>query len=185
MAAQRHRGVEDNTVNTANFDFNGANVLVTGGTSGIGNGIANAFAHASADVTITGTRVSTADYDDDLSAFTYRQCQISDPASVDVLVESLGDLDVLVNNAGGPYPAGDEWDPDGYVASVTQNMFGAMRLTVGCHDRLKASTAAGGASVVSIISMSAFRSAIFVPGYASVESRAGGADDEPFSPLGR
>jgi 3-oxoacyl-[acyl-carrier protein] reductase len=36
-----------------------------------------------------------------------------------------------------------------------------------CHDKLKASDAAGGASVVTIVSMSAFRSAIFVPGYAS------------------
>jgi 3-oxoacyl-[acyl-carrier protein] reductase len=158
-------------MNRANFDFSGANVLVTGGTSGIGNGIASAFANAGANVTITGTRASTADYDDDLSVFAYRQCQVSDPASIDALVASLGDLDVLVNNAGGPYPAGDEWDPDGYVASVTQNMFGAMRLTVGCHDRLKASTASGGASVVSILSMSAFRSAVFVPGYAS--SKAG------------
>jgi len=158
-------------MNTLNFDFSGANVLVTGGTSGIGNAIANSFASSGAAVTITGTRSSAADYDGDLGTFTYRQCQIADPASIDSLIGSLGELDVLVNNAGGPYPAGDEWDPDGYTASVAQNMLGPMRLTMGCHDRLKASTAPGGASVVSIVSMSAFRSAMFVPGYAS--SKAG------------
>jgi 3-oxoacyl-[acyl-carrier protein] reductase len=76
-------------------------------------------------------------------------------------------VDILVNNAGGPYPAGDEYDPDGYVASVAQNMFGPMRLTMRCYDRLKSSNAPGGASVVSVVSMSAFRSAVFVPGYAS------------------
>ena len=107
------------------------------------------------------------DYDDDLSAFTYRQCRIENPDSVDALVNSLGELDILVNNAGGPYPAGDEYDPDGYIASVTQNMFGPMRLTMRCYDRLKASKTPGGASVVNIVSMSAFRSAVFVPGYAS------------------
>ncbi len=154
-------------MNTANFDFTGSDVLVTGGTSGIGNGVAAAFAGAGASVTITGTRSSAADYDDDLSAFTYRQCQIRDPESIDALVDSLGSLDILVNNAGGPYPAGDEYDPDGYVASVTQNMFGPMRLTMKCHERLKSSGAPGGASVVNIVSMSAFRSAVFVPGYAS------------------
>lgn len=154
-------------MNTINFDFSDANVLVTGGTSGIGNGIASAFAEAGAEVTITGTRSDADDYDDDLSDFEYRQCQIQDPNSVDALVNSLGELDILINNAGGPYPAGDEYDPDGYIASVAQNMFGPMRLTMQCYERLKASEAEGGASVVNIVSMSAFRSAVFVPGYAS------------------
>ena len=124
-------------MNTVHFDFTGAHVLVTGGTSGIGNAIAAAFAGAGAAVTVTGTRGSAADYPEaELGTFTYRQCQIQDPESVDALAGSLGDLDILINNAGGPYPAGDEYDPDGYVASVTQYMLGPMRLTMRCHERL-------------------------------------------------
>ena len=47
------------------FDFAGRHVLVTGGSSGIGLGIARAFEDAGAHVTITGTRISAADYDAD------------------------------------------------------------------------------------------------------------------------
>ncbi|MGE2836174.1 SDR family NAD(P)-dependent oxidoreductase [Mycobacterium sp. SMC-4] len=160
-------------MNSVNFDFTGTKVLVTGGTSGIGNAIATDFAKAGAEVTITGTRGSVADYPEtDLGGLTYRQCQASDTDSIDALADSLGDLDVLVNNAGGPYAAHkDEWDPDGYAGSVAVNMLAHMRLTMACHDRLKSSTAAGGSSVVNIISMSAFVSAVAVPAYSS--SKAG------------
>lgn len=160
-------------MNTLNFDYTGTRVLVTGGTSGIGNAVATDFAGAGAEVTVTGTRACTADYPDtDLSAFTYRQCNMADTAAIDALAASLGDLDVLVNNAGGPYAGGkDEWDPDGYVGSVAVNMASHMRLTMGCHDQLKSSAAEGGSSVITIVSMSAFVSAVNVPAYSS--SKAG------------
>ena len=38
------------------YNYRGAQVLVTGGTSGIGAGIAAAYRDAGAEVTITGTR---------------------------------------------------------------------------------------------------------------------------------
>lgn len=159
-------------MNSVKFDFTGANVLVTGGTSGIGNAIATAFSASGASVTVTGTRKSPNDYGNDLTPFTYRQCQLSDQGSIDSLVSGLGALDILINNAGHTRPGGvDEWDPDGYADSVAVNLTGPMRLTMACHDRLTSSLLAGGACVVSIISMSAYVAAPSVPAYGS--SKAG------------
>jgi len=173
MAHEVHQRTERHGVNNVAYDFNGAHALVTGGTSGIGYAVATDFAKSGAEVTVTGTRGSAADYPEtDLSAFTFRHCQSADIGSVDALAESLGDLDILVNNAGAPYAAQkDEWDPDGYAGSVAVNLFAHVRLTMACHERLKASSLAGGSSVVSIISMSAFVSAVLVPAYSS--SKAG------------
>ena len=42
--------------------FSGKAVLVVGGSSGIGNGIAQAFAARGADVHVWGTRAAAADY---------------------------------------------------------------------------------------------------------------------------
>ena len=43
-------------MNRVNFDFTGANVLVTGGTSGIGHGDRCRVRQGGAAVTVTGTR---------------------------------------------------------------------------------------------------------------------------------
>jgi 3-oxoacyl-[acyl-carrier protein] reductase len=158
-------------VNTVSFDYQGASVLVTGATSGIGNAIARGFAAAGARVTVTGRRASAAAYDADLAGFAYHQLETADGDSVDALVSSLGDLDVLVNNAGANFPDGrDEWEPDAFAAALALNLAGPMHLTTACRSRLAASGLAGGGSVVSLVSLSAFRSVPIVPGYASAKA---------------
>jgi 3-oxoacyl-[acyl-carrier protein] reductase len=154
------------------FDFAGTAVLVTGGTSGIGYATASQFAAAGARVTVTGTRVSPQEYPDvDLAAFAYHQLEMRDRDAVDEFAASLGTLDVLVNNAGANFPDGkDEWDPDGFSAALDLNVEGAMRLTMRARDVLRSSAMAGGASVVNIVSMTAFRSTTIVPGYSAAKS---------------
>jgi 3-oxoacyl-[acyl-carrier protein] reductase len=155
----------------ARFDFTGATVLVTGGTSGIGAGIAHAFSGAGADVIITGTRGRTADYDADLSAYSYRQLRVTDAAEIDRVVASLPGIDVLVNNAGANLPGGrSEYDPDVYEESVRINLFGAFRVASACHDALAGSQIAGGASVINLASMAAYFGIAVVPGYGAAKA---------------
>ena len=159
------------TSSRADFDFSGCQVLVTGGSSGIGNAIARAFLASGAEVTITGTRAAATDYDQDLSAFGYRQLQLTDKNRIEVLPESFDRLDVLVNNAGSNFPGGKhEGAPDVFEESVTINLFGAYRLSAGCQSKLAKSEIEGGGSIINIASMGAFFAVPVVPGYAAAKA---------------
>jgi 3-oxoacyl-[acyl-carrier protein] reductase len=157
--------------NQIRFDFSDTSVLVTGGTSGIGHAVATAFATAGAVVTVTGTRPEAGQYDCDLSTFSYRPLEMRDRTAVAALAAEFASIDVLVNNAGANFPDGrDEWDPDGFAAALDLNVEGAMRLTTGLRAALGSSTMTGGASVVNLVSMTAFRSTTIVPGYAAAKA---------------
>jgi NAD(P)-dependent dehydrogenase (short-subunit alcohol dehydrogenase family) len=158
-------------VNGVRFDFSGARVLVTGGSGGIGLGIAQAFAAAGATVAITGRRPSASDYDTDLAAFEYFALDMRDAAGIERVARSLGSLDVLVNNAGENYPFDpSEWDPEIFERSVTVNLVSAFRMAVACKGMLAKSLLDGGGSVLGIASMAAFRAVTFVPGYGAAKA---------------
>ena len=153
------------------FDYEGARVLVTGGTSGIGLAIANAFFDAGADVTITGTRVDREAYDVDLASFAYRRCRLTEPDEIGAVAGSLDALDVLVNNAGQNLPGGrSEYEPDVFEESVTVNLFGAFRMATAVRTLLAASALDGGASVVNLASMASFFGIEIVPGYGAAKA---------------
>ena len=75
------------------FDYSGASVLVTGGTSGIGAGVAAAYRQAGAEVTITGTRASAKDYDADLAGYRYLTLDVTDAAQIAAVAAALPRLD--------------------------------------------------------------------------------------------
>ena len=90
---------------TAQFDFTGKTVLVSGASRGIGYGVARGFAMASADVIIlaAGDGIETAA--NTLSRECDRpvrgiQCDIADAGAVDLAFAEIERLDILVNNAG-------------------------------------------------------------------------------------
>lgn len=152
------------------FDYSGVSVLVTGGTSGIGLGIARAYADAGATVTITGTRQAASEYETDLAAFRYLQCRLAEADEIDAVVAAFDRLDILVNNAGQVFPAGNEFDPAGFEAAIAVNLTGAFRLSTACRDLLTASDLDGGASVVNLASMSSYFSMEVVPGYGAAKT---------------
>jgi 3-oxoacyl-[acyl-carrier protein] reductase len=156
---------------SVSFDFSGVHVLVTGGSNGIGLGIATAFRDAGASVTITGTRAAATDYDRDLSGLAYRRCVLTEPDSIAEVAGPLERLDVLVNNAGQNLPGGrSEWDPGVFEEVVTVNLFGAWRMSNACLGRLEASSIDGGASVVNLGSMTSFFGLEVVPGYGAAKA---------------
>jgi 3-oxoacyl-[acyl-carrier protein] reductase len=155
----------------ATYDFSGARVLVTGGSSGIGSGIARAFLAAGAHVSITGTRTSADDYDSDLSAFAYHSLQMTDTDGIARVADTLDGLDVLVNNAGANFPGGrSEWEPDAFEESVAINLFGSFRMALACKEMLAASRVKGGGSIINMASMSSFIAVPIVPGYGAAKA---------------
>lgn len=155
---------------TTTFDFSGRRVLVTGGSSGIGLAVARAFADAGAVVTVTGRRPAPGDYDVDLSRFAYRQAEMTDAAALEALVAGCDALDVLVNNAGTNLVALDEWQPATFARALQLHLTSAFTLAVGLKPQLAASSLAGGGSIVNTVSLSAFRSVPFVPGYGAAKA---------------
>jgi|TARA_B110000914_G_scaffold101620_1_gene89250 3-oxoacyl-[acyl-carrier protein] reductase len=83
--------------------LNKKRILVVGGSSGIGRGIANCFLNLNADVCITGTKKNIEDYglEDVVSQKSeYVQLDLLDPEALGNLVIPFDSLDVLVCSQG-------------------------------------------------------------------------------------
>ncbi|MEI8024037.1 MAG: SDR family oxidoreductase [Actinomycetota bacterium] len=112
--------------NSQDFSLKGLRALVTGGGSGIGKAIADAFKQAGATVVVCDVNDSTKpNYVCDVS-------KTSDVTAMFSAIQSdLGGLDILVNNVGVPGPTArvDEMDADAYDECVRINLGGTFRCT--------------------------------------------------------
>jgi 3-oxoacyl-[acyl-carrier protein] reductase len=156
------------------LDFTGKRVLVVGGTSGIGNGIAHGFRTRGAKVAVWGTRPKD-DYKiedgSDLTDLTFHQVDASDSEAVanapSPFAEEGGGLDVLVLAQGTVLYRKGEFQMDGFRKVVGVNLDSLMACSMRFLDDLKAS----GGNIVTISSTAAFHATRGNPAYNA--SKAG------------
>lgn len=145
--------------------FQGRQVLVVGGTSGIGAGIAAAFAAAGAAVTVTGATdrdCEAARAAADLAAVGVRQLDVRDADAVAACVAEQTELAVLVNCAG-VIRRGAEHDPVAFAEVLDINLNGTMRTCAAARPLL----AARSGCIVNTASMLSFFGGGLVPGYSA------------------
>jgi uncharacterized oxidoreductase len=122
----------------------GNTIFITGGGSGIGRGLAEAFHKLGNKVIVSGRR--RANLDDVVAAnpgMAAIELDITDPASIDRaaarLIADHPDLNVLINNAGIMFPdrAAGRIDDRLLVDTITTNLIGPIRVTSALIEHLK------------------------------------------------
>tara|TARA_B100000929_G_scaffold204313_1_gene162564 strand:- start:1937 stop:2704 length:768 start_codon:yes stop_codon:yes gene_type:complete len=87
------------------IDFKGKNILITGGTKGIGKGIAETFLKANACVFVCARNSPKKIPKVGSNTAKYIYCDVKDPVSIEKtineIIKKYQSIDVLINNAGG------------------------------------------------------------------------------------
>src|SRR5580765_516784 len=142
------------TVSQANLE--GQRALVTGATSGIGRAIALQLARDGAEVIVHGRDSARgAETVESITAAGGRArfvgADLSDPADLQRLVEDVGDIDVLVNNAGfSSFGATADFDVDTFDALFASNVRAAFFLVAAFAPGM---AARGKGSIINVGSM--------------------------------
>ena len=139
--------------------FAGRTVLVTGGTRGIGAGIARRFLAAGADVIVCGRREPPHPVTNAGRPAAYVEADVREPGQVDRLiaaaVEATGRLDVVVNNAGGaPYAEAAAASPNFHQKIVALNLIAPLHVSQRANQVMQQHD---GGSIIMIGSMSGLR----------------------------
>lgn len=142
------------------LDFADRVVLVTGGTRGIGAGIAGSFADRGAQVVVCGRRPPEALPEGSAGDIRFVQADVRDAESVDALVSDIegaeGRLDVVINNAGGaPYADAADASPRFHEAIVALNLMAPLHVAQRANRVMQAQERGG--SIVNIASVSGVR----------------------------
>ena len=143
------------------MNLNGKVAVVTGGTKGIGRGIAEALARSGVNVCISARKAE--DIDKTVNALKGLgegravgfKCNVRDHAQVRSLFEhtatEFGRLDILINNAGiGVFRSVEETSPEDFRAVLETNVFGVFYC---CHEAIPLMKERGGGYIINISSL--------------------------------
>ncbi|WP_169697920.1 SDR family NAD(P)-dependent oxidoreductase [Hellea balneolensis] len=155
------------------MDFTDKTALIVGGSSGIGNGVAQNFRARGADVHVWGTRKSASDYSaadgSDLEGLTYSCVDVSKFDQIDAAKPTFESLDILVLCQGLVRYGKAEFERAGWDEVMNVNLNSVMDCSRKFHPMLKESAG----SLIIMSSVVAFRSSMGNPAY--VASKAGAA----------
>lgn len=135
-------------------------VLITGGTKGIGRGIAEAFLATGATVVVCARQAPEAPPGVDGRVAEFMPCDVREAAAVQALVAAVvarhGRLDVLVNNAGGsPMVDAATVSPRFHESVIRLNLFAALHAAQAANAQMQQQDAGG--VIIMIGSISALR----------------------------
>ena len=142
--------------------FQGKEVLVSGGSSGIGFAIGQAFKEAGANVTVTGLTEGELT-EAKAAGMTAAALDVGDLAACQKLMAGFSRLDVLVNCAGMIRRANAEHDPVEFERVINVNLNGTQRLCALARPLLAKTRG----SIVNTASMRSFSGAAMTPAYAA------------------
>jgi NAD(P)-dependent dehydrogenase (short-subunit alcohol dehydrogenase family) len=151
--------------------FTGRTVLVTGGSSGIGQAAALAFHTLGAKVTATGATLAECERaraDPACAGVTFTTLDVRDGTAITDLVGCLPEFDVLVN-AAGTIRRDAEHDPAVFADVLAINLTGTMRVCAAARPKL----ATAGGAVVNLASMLTFFGGSRVPAYSASKGGIG------------
>ncbi|MDO8706448.1 MAG: SDR family oxidoreductase [Sulfuricaulis sp.] len=156
------------------LDFTGKTVLVVGGSSGIGNGIAQAFRAHGAAVHVWGTRAGAADYSagegSNLTGLHYEQLDASDFDAIEAYKPPFQRLDVLVLAQGIVLYKRAEFDMAGFQKVIGVNLSSIM----SCALKFESMLAETKGALITISSTAAYHSTPGNPAYNASKAGAVG-----------